>query len=53
MNEYKTAEEVRLERLFATWHHLVQTHNAGHEVHREFDLIINEVFNELGLSNGK
>lgn len=37
----------RLEELFATWHHLVQTHAAGHEVHRELDAVIQAVFNEI------
>lgn len=40
----------RLEQLFATWHHLVQSQGAGHDVHRELDVVIGEVFKEIGIN---
>lgn len=56
MNEHTnvnpTAQEERLGRLFATWHHLVQTQSAGHDVHSELNAVIRAVFDEIGVGGG-
>lgn len=51
-NVYKTAQEERLERLFATWHHLVKSLEAGHNVHQELDEVIRAVFTEISINPG-
>ncbi|SMO92764.1 hypothetical protein [Melghirimyces algeriensis] len=48
----QNAQEERLKQLFATWHHLIQTQTAGHDVHRELDTVIEAVFNEIDKVDG-